>query len=115
MVCRRERYQRHSSERTLAVENASLPKCGAIRSTRPKYAHKNMFQNTIRSLRLLIDKTMVDTARDLLAKPAISAGVGLIYKLNPIRLEVNFGVPLAASKTDKMQRGFQMGIGLEFL
>lgn len=78
-------------------------------------AHTNTFQNTIRSLHFLVDKPLVDTARDLLAKPAISAGVGLIYKLNPIRLEVNFGVPLVASKTDKMQRGFQMGIGLEFL
>jgi outer membrane protein insertion porin family len=48
-------------------------------------------------------------------KPAVSAGVGLIYRLDPVRLEVNFGVPLVASKTDKMRRGFQMGIGLEFL
>ena len=60
-------------------------------------------------------KSLSATARDLFAKPVVSAGVGLIYKLDPIRLEINFGVPLVASKTDKMRRGFQMGIGLEFL
>jgi outer membrane protein insertion porin family len=55
------------------------------------------------------------TVQDLFMKPRVSAGVGLIYRLDPIRLEVNFGVPLVASKSDSLQRGFQVGIGLEFL
>lgn len=64
---------------------------------------------------LNLDKSLKETTCDLFAKPAVSAGVGVIYKFDPIRLEVNFGVPLIASRTDKMRRGFQMGIGLEFL
>jgi len=66
-------------------------------------------------VKFIAEKSLSATARDLFAKPAVSAGVGVIYKLDPVRLEVNFGVPLVASKTDTMRRGFQMGIGLEFL
>ena len=45
----------------------------------------------------------------MLSKPAVSVGLGLIYKFDPIRLEVNFGVPLVASKSDSMRRGFPSG------
>jgi outer membrane protein insertion porin family len=47
--------------------------------------------------------------------PSISAGVGLIYRFDPIRVEVNFGVPLVASKSDDAKRGLQVGMGLEFM
>ncbi|CDO73898.1 hypothetical protein BN946_scf185016.g55 [Trametes cinnabarina] len=50
-----------------------------------------------------------------ISKPSISAGVGLVYKLDPIRVEVNFGVPLVASKSDGVRKGFQVGIGVDFL
>jgi outer membrane protein insertion porin family len=50
-----------------------------------------------------------------LSKPCISAGVGLIYRLDPIRVEVNMGIPLVASKSDGFRRGIQVGMGLEFL
>lgn len=50
-----------------------------------------------------------------LLRPSISAGVGLIYRFDPIRVELNFGVPLAANKSDAMRRGIQVGMGLEFL
>jgi len=50
-----------------------------------------------------------------LRKPSISAGVGLMYRFDPLRVEVNFGVPLVASQSDGMRRGFQVGIGMEFL
>ncbi|KAG1735590.1 surface antigen-domain-containing protein [Suillus paluster] len=50
-----------------------------------------------------------------LRRPSISAGVGLIYRFDPVRVEVNFGVPLFASKSDGVRRGFQVGIGMEFL
>ena len=55
------------------------------------------------------------TVLESLSRPSISAGVGLIYRFDPIRVEVNFGVPLAASKTDGARRGIQVGMGLEFL
>ena len=53
--------------------------------------------------------------KDMLAKPSISAGVGLIYRFDPVRLEVNFGVPLVTSKSDGSRKGIQVGVGLEFL
>ncbi|KAK2459610.1 hypothetical protein APHAL10511_008365 [Amanita phalloides] len=48
-------------------------------------------------------------------RPSISAGLGLIYRFDPIRVELNFGMPLVASKSDALRRGIQVGIGLEFL
>ncbi|KAI9444207.1 surface antigen-domain-containing protein [Lactarius indigo] len=50
-----------------------------------------------------------------LTKPSVSAGVGLIYLFDPVRVELNFGVPLAARASDGMPKGVQVGIGLEFL
>lgn len=38
-----------------------------------------------------------------------------MYKFEPVRVEVNFGVPLVASKSDGIRKGFQVGIGLDFL
>jgi outer membrane protein insertion porin family len=52
---------------------------------------------------------------ECLSKPSISAGVGFIYHFEPIRVEVNFGIPLVASKSDGLRKGFQVGMGLEFL
>ncbi|KAF8264104.1 surface antigen-domain-containing protein [Lactarius quietus] len=47
--------------------------------------------------------------------PSVSAGVGLIYMFDPVRVELNFGVPLAARASDGVRKGVQVGIGLEFL
>lgn len=57
----------------------------------------------------------MENVRGNLARPSVSAGVGLIYRFDPIRMEVNFGVPLVASKSDGVRRGLQVGVGLEFL
>ncbi|KAG5641971.1 hypothetical protein DXG03_003845 [Asterophora parasitica] len=64
-----------------------------------------------------IDKnqTLVENVQRTLTSPSISAGVGLIYRFDPVRVEVNFGVPLVASKSDGSRRGLQVGMGLEFL
>lgn len=48
----------------------------------------------------------------LASRPSVSVGLGLIYRFDPIRLEVNFGMPLAANRSDGYQRGFQIGFGL---
>ena len=58
---------------------------------------------------------LTQTLSQTLARPSISAGVGLIYRFDPIRVEVNFGVPLVASRSDGQRRGVQVGMGLEFL
>ena len=45
----------------------------------------------------------------------MSAGLGIVYRLQGIRVEMNFGLPLVAAKTEGARKGFQIGIGLEFL
>lgn len=50
-----------------------------------------------------------------ITQPSISVGLGLVYRFDPIRVEVNLGVPLVAAKGEVLRRGPQMGIGLEFL
>ncbi|KAJ7198619.1 surface antigen-domain-containing protein [Mycena haematopus] len=60
-------------------------------------------------------RSLQDNIAASLSKPSVSAGVGLIYNFDPVRVEVNFGLPLMASKSDGSRRGFQVGIGLEFL
>lgn len=50
-----------------------------------------------------------------LTQPSVSTGVGLIYHFDPVRVELNFGVPLAARTSDGTRKGVQIGIGLEFL
>jgi len=60
-------------------------------------------------------RKLTENIVECLSKPSISAGVGLIYRFDPVRVEVNFGVPLMASKSDGSRKGFQVGLGLEFL
>ncbi|KAH9477732.1 SAM50-like protein SPAC17C9.06 [Psilocybe cubensis] len=50
-----------------------------------------------------------------LSTPSISMGLGLIYRFDPVRVEVNFGLPLALSKGEAARRGLGVGVGLEFL
>jgi len=50
-----------------------------------------------------------------LSRPSVSTGVGLIYHFDPVRVELNFGVPLTARASDGTRKGVQIGIGLEFL
>ncbi|KAG5651012.1 hypothetical protein H0H81_010230 [Sphagnurus paluster] len=58
---------------------------------------------------------LVTAVRRTLTAPSVSAGVGLIYRFDPVRVEVNFGVPLVKSASDQARRGVQVGMGLEFL
>ena len=60
-------------------------------------------------------RTLVDDVRDSLSRPCVSVGVGLLYRFDPVRVEVNFGVPVVANRNDGLRRGFQVGIGLDFL
>ncbi|KAF9220729.1 hypothetical protein BS17DRAFT_769068 [Gyrodon lividus] len=55
------------------------------------------------------------TLHTAVTHPSISAGLGLVYRFDPIRAEVNFGVPLVAAKGETLRRGVQVGIGLEVL
>ncbi|KAF8126154.1 hypothetical protein EV363DRAFT_1453155 [Boletus edulis] len=40
-------------------------------------------------------------------QPSISVGLGLVYRFDPIRVEVNLGVPLVAAKGEILKRGPQ--------
>ena len=64
---------------------------------------------------VILAKPLQDAIASTLAKPSISAGLGIVYRLEPVRIEMNFGVPLVASKGEGARKGFQLGVGLEFL
>ncbi|OBZ77893.1 hypothetical protein A0H81_02057 [Grifola frondosa] len=59
----------------------------------------HLFVNAGRLDALDKSKSLVDNVLGSISKPSVSAGVGLVYKLEPVRVEVNFGVPLVASKS----------------
>lgn len=59
--------------------------------------------------------SLQSTISAALSQPSVSAGVGLIYLFDPVRAELNFGLPLAARASDGTRKGVQVGIGLEFL
>lgn len=63
----------------------------------------------------LTAKPLLDSLVAALTKPSVSVGLGLVYRFDPIRIELNFGMPLIAAKSDASRRGFQVGIGLDFL
>ena len=60
-------------------------------------------------------KPLQASLTNALSKPSISAGLGIVYRLEPVRVEMNFGVPLVTSRGEGARKGFQLGIGLEFL
>lgn len=47
--------------------------------------------------------------------PVVQWKCRLISRLDPIRIEVNFAMPLIAQKGERLARGFGIGVGLEFL
>lgn len=64
----------------------------------------------------LADRSLFSNVGQLLHRPVASAGFGLVYSPGAsVRLEVNFGLPLMASTSDATRKGFQVGIGIDFL
>ncbi|KAG1473370.1 hypothetical protein G6F56_000993 [Rhizopus delemar] len=55
------------------------------------------------------------TFTTLASTPSVSVGLGLIFRYSIARIELNYCIPLAASKGDQIRRGLQFGIGLNFL
>ena len=47
--------------------------------------------------------------------PSISAGIGLVYAHPVARFELNFSLPLVVRKGEEGRKGFQLGIGINFL
>lgn len=93
---------------------------------------RNVLPRTMPELILfLLANLTLDKIKNL-PGPSISAGVGLVYNLpiappvsspstpgtrpeRPVRLELNFGVPLVMARNESARRGLQVGIGMEFL
>lgn len=82
--------------------------------TRPKWPLK--LHTWINAGRLQDEDSNVrSTLHTLLTRPSVSAGLGLIYRLDPVRIEANVTFPLAAARGEGLRRGVQVGIGLEML
>lgn len=58
---------------------------------------------------------MTATIEALARQPSVTAGVGLMYRHSIVRVEANFGVPLAMHKHEGAIKGLQFGLGLSFL
>ncbi|KAA1476565.1 hypothetical protein DENSPDRAFT_843549 [Dentipellis sp. KUC8613] len=85
----------------------------------PKRPHwplkSHLFVNAGQLHPLQSGKSLRDNVTSCISQPTISAGVGLIYNFEPIRVELNFGVPLVAAKSDGCRKGLQVGMGIDFL
>jgi outer membrane protein insertion porin family len=55
------------------------------------------------------------TFSELLNRPSIGVGVGMIYRTPIGRVELNFGVPVTMRQGDWPRKGFQFGIGVDFM
>ncbi|KZO98496.1 hypothetical protein CALVIDRAFT_561954 [Calocera viscosa TUFC12733] len=75
----------------------------------------HLFTNAGSLGRLLPGQSAVDTIQKTLSRPSVSVGLGLVGRLDAIRIEMNLGVPLVAAKGEGLTRGWSLGIGLEFL
>ncbi|CCJ28547.1 unnamed protein product, partial [Pneumocystis jirovecii] len=83
----------------------------------PKFKHWPLklqtFVNTS-SLLLLNEENFKDTVSELICKPSIAAGIGLIYCHTIARLELNFCLPIATRISDRARKGIQLGLGVQF-
>lgn len=64
---------------------------------------------------LTSDRSFVDNVAKMVSMPSVSAGVGLMYRFDPLRIELNFSMPLVARRGERLARGFSIGVGIDFL
>jgi len=55
------------------------------------------------------------TFKELIQRPSIGVGIGLVYRTPIGRVELNFGVPVTMREGDWARKGFQFGIGVDFM
>ncbi|WWC86982.1 uncharacterized protein L201_001863 [Kwoniella dendrophila CBS 6074] len=60
-------------------------------------------------------RSFTDNLTKLYSSPNLSVGLGLMYRLEPIRIELNFSMPLIGRKGERTSRGLGVGVGIEFL
>ncbi|KAJ9113502.1 hypothetical protein QFC20_001853 [Naganishia adeliensis] len=73
------------------------------------------FLNTGRVVGWESAQSFANNVARMYSSPNMSVGLGLLYRLDPIRVEVNFALPLIGRKGEGWARGLNVGIGLEFL
>ncbi|KAH7100294.1 surface antigen-domain-containing protein [Auriculariales sp. MPI-PUGE-AT-0066] len=81
----------------------------------PLKTHAFLNAGRLDALRRRPGQPLIDDIRASLGMPSITAGVGLIFTHGPARAEINFGVPLVAAQSDRLVRGMQFSVGLDFL
>lgn len=67
------------------------------------------------SLLNLDQEDVAGTVREMLTRPSVSAGFGLVYRHPAARFELNFTMPLVARENEGLRKGLQFGVGLSFL
>ncbi|WVO18244.1 hypothetical protein L204_105952 [Cryptococcus depauperatus] len=60
-------------------------------------------------------KKFADNVYKMYATPNLSVGLGLIYRFEPLRVELNFSMPLIGRTGERTARGLGVGVGIEFL
>ncbi|BEJ09833.1 hypothetical protein CcaverHIS641_0607480 [Cutaneotrichosporon cavernicola] len=73
------------------------------------------FMNVGKVLRYDQTRNFAENMAKLYTCPSLSVGVGLFYRFDPLRIELNFSMPLIARKGERLARGFSVGMGIEFL
>ncbi|KAJ2009000.1 hypothetical protein GGI04_000805 [Coemansia thaxteri] len=91
----------------LSVLSPPLPRLPALRA--------HLWANAGQcALLLAAPGPRADAAR-FLRSPSASVGVGLVYAHSLVRAELSWCLPLAATPTDQLRPGLQLGLGLQFL
>ncbi|QSL64644.1 hypothetical protein MERGE_001946 [Pneumocystis wakefieldiae] len=72
------------------------------------------FMNTS-SLLLLNKEYLKESIYELVCKPSIAVGVGLVYCHAIARIELNFCLPIATRISDRARKGIQLGLGVQFM
>jgi len=85
----------------------------------PRLANKpiktHMFINAGSSILLNQKESLSENVNRLIQTPSVSTGFGLAVKFNILRVELNYCLPIAVTKTDDVKKGLQFGVGLSFM
>lgn len=61
------------------------------------------------------DSNGTSAMHKLLFEPSVTAGFGLVFKHPAARVEMSFCLPIVARSTDRVRKGLQFGLGVDFL
>ncbi|KAH3667793.1 hypothetical protein WICMUC_005193 [Wickerhamomyces mucosus] len=61
------------------------------------------------------EESITKSLTELITRPSIGTGVGIVFKHPIARFELNFVLPVACHENDSIRKGLQYGIGLSFM